>query len=96
MLIFFIGMCTAVLGVAGIEGTIPLWQGFLISFSGLVIMFAGIVKMAYVGSDYIDLWVWFAWHTSQPHHHSHANRFLVIRQFTIWDILYYDVSYCFY
>ena len=55
MITFFIGMCLTILGVAGIEGTIPLWQGFLISVVGIVVMFIGFVRMAYVGSEYIDL-----------------------------------------
>ena len=55
MITFFIGMCLTILGVAGIEGTIPLWQGFLISVVGIVVMFIGIVRMAYVGSEYIDI-----------------------------------------
>ena len=54
MFIFFIGMCMTIVGVAGIEGTIPLWQGFLISFSGLVVMFISIIVMSYQGSEYID------------------------------------------
>ena len=54
MFIFFIGLCTTVLGVAGIEGCIPLWQGFLLSFSGIIIMFFAIIKMSYQGSEYID------------------------------------------
>ena len=53
MWIFCLGFITMVLGVAGIEGTIPLWQGFLMSFSGIVIMFIGVIKMAYQGSDYL-------------------------------------------
>ena len=54
MIIFLIGMFMTILGVAGIEGTIPLWQGFLISFSGLVVMFISIIVMSYQGSEYID------------------------------------------
>lgn len=54
MIIFFIGLCATVLGVAGIEGTLPLWQGFLISFSGIIIMFFAVIKMSYQGSEYID------------------------------------------
>tara|TARA_B100001996_G_C18381682_1_gene485625 strand:- start:182 stop:346 length:165 start_codon:yes stop_codon:yes gene_type:complete len=53
MILFFIGFITTVIGVAGIEGTIPLWQGFLISFSGIVVMFISVIRMAYQGSDYI-------------------------------------------
>jgi len=53
MILFNIGLWTTIIGVAGIEGTIPLWQGFLISFSGIIIMFASIIRMAYQGSDYL-------------------------------------------
>ena len=54
MWIFCLGFITMVLGVAGIEGSIPLWQGFLLSFSGIIIMFFAIIKMSYQGSEYID------------------------------------------
>ena len=54
MILFNIGLWTTIIGVAGIEGTIPLWQGFLISFSGLVVMFISIIVMSYQGSEYID------------------------------------------
>ncbi len=53
MILFFIGFITTIIGAAGIEGTIPLWQGFLISFSGIIVMFASIIRMAYQGSDYL-------------------------------------------
>ena len=53
MILFCLGFISMVIGVAGIEGTIPLWQGFLISFSGIIIMFASIIRMAYQGSDYL-------------------------------------------
>jgi|TARA_R110000803_G_scaffold135650_1_gene202596 hypothetical protein len=54
MIIFFIGLCTTILGVAGVEGSLPLWQGFLIGMSGIIIMFGGVIKMSYQGSEYID------------------------------------------
>jgi len=53
MILFFMGFIATIIGVAGIEGTVPLWQGFLISFSGIVLMFAGVIKMSYQGSDYL-------------------------------------------
>ena len=53
MILFFIGLVMTIMGAAGIEGTIPLWQGFLISFSGIIVMFASIIRMAYQGSDYL-------------------------------------------
>ena len=36
MWIFMIGFIMTIIGAAGIEGTIPLWQGFLISFGGII------------------------------------------------------------
>ena len=53
MILFSIGFVAMILGVAGVEGTLPIWQGFLISFSGIVIMFVGVIRMAYQGSDYL-------------------------------------------
>ena len=42
-----IGMSAVILGVAGIEGTIGLAKGFVISFAGIVIMFISVAYMAY-------------------------------------------------
>ena len=54
MITFMIGMCMTILGAAGVEGTLPLWQGFLISVSGIVVMLIVIIRMAYVRSEYLD------------------------------------------
>ena len=54
MWIFMIGFIMTIIGAAGIEGTIPLWQGFLISFGGIITMFIGVIRMAYQGADYWD------------------------------------------
>ena len=40
--LFMIGMCAVILGVAGIEGTIGLAKGFVISFAGLITMFISV------------------------------------------------------
>ena len=44
--LFMLGMCGTVMGVAGIEGSIPLWQGFLFSFAGIITMFVSILYMS--------------------------------------------------
>ena len=53
MILFNIGLWTTIIGVAGIEGTIPLWVGFLTCTFGVVCMFCGVIRMAYQGSDYL-------------------------------------------
>ena len=53
MWIFMIGFIMTIIGAACIEGTIPLWQGFLISFGGIITMFIGVIKIAYQGSEYL-------------------------------------------
>ena len=53
MWIFMIGFIMTIIGAAGIEGTIPLWQGFLISVGGIITIFIGVIRMAYQGSDYL-------------------------------------------
>ena len=45
--LFMMGMCALILGVAGIEGSIGLAKGFLISFAGIVTMFISVAYMAY-------------------------------------------------
>ena len=45
--LFIMGMCALILGVAGIEGSIGLAKGFLISFCGIVTMFISVAYMAY-------------------------------------------------
>ena len=44
--LFMMGMCAVILGVAGIEGTIGLAKGFVISFAGIITMFISVAYMA--------------------------------------------------
>ena len=43
--LFMIGMSAVILGVAGIEGTIGLAKGFVISFAGIITMFISVAYM---------------------------------------------------
>tara|TARA_B100001564_G_scaffold295725_1_gene260951 strand:- start:64 stop:264 length:201 start_codon:yes stop_codon:yes gene_type:complete len=44
--LMMMGLCTVIFGVAGIEGTLELWKGFLICIAGLSTMWISIVYMA--------------------------------------------------
>ncbi len=46
MIVFLIGFMTLIFGVAGVEGTLPIFLGILISILGSSIMFWGIKIMA--------------------------------------------------
>mgnify|MGYP003126855047 FL=1 len=44
--LFMLGMSAVILGVGGIEGTVGLAKGFVISFAGIVTMFISVAYMA--------------------------------------------------